>query len=272
MPQVRTNGIDIYYEERGAGDPLLLIAGFASDHTIWAKVVPALAASYRVVAFDNRGVGQTSDLDSVASIRQMADDAVGLLDALELSRAHVAGHSMGGLIAQELALAHPERVQSLLLLSSCAKADARGKVIIESWGDLPRQLDATSATRLILPWIYTNAFFAKPGAVEELIEQILANPFPPSLQGIFGQSRAISSCDTSGRLSDMDCPTLALVGREDILLPVAFSEQLVRGIRGAELVVLEQTGHGLLIESPSAVAAAMLAFLSRREREGDGRG
>jgi pimeloyl-ACP methyl ester carboxylesterase len=263
MPKVQVNGIEMYYETKGAGQPLLLIAGFACDHTIWSQVVAILASEYRVVVFDNRGVGQTAAPDTPCSIRQMAEDAAGLLDAIGLSPVHVAGHSMGGLIAQELALAHPEQIQTLMLLSSCARVDERGKAIIESWGELPRLVDPTTGARLSLPWVYTNALFATPGAIEEIIAQIVANPFPPSAQGIYGQSRAISRCDTSGRLGAIDCPTLVLVGSEDILLPVPFAEQLARGIRGAELVVLGKTGHGLLIESPDAVATTLLDFLRR---------
>jgi len=265
MPLVRANGIDVYYEVKGAGEPLLLIAGFACDHTIWSEIVADLAAHFRVVVFDNWGVGQSLSANSTTTIRQMAKDAAGLLDAIGLGPVHVAGHSMGGLIAQELALARPKQVRSLTLLSTCAELDARGKAIIESWGDLPRQVDPTTATRLILPWMYTNSYYAKPGAIDQIIKQILANPFPPSVVGIHGQSRAISACDTSDRLSDIHCPTLVVVGREDILLPVEFANQLVRGIEGAELVVLEKTGHGLLIESPRAVKAAMLDFLKRIE-------
>jgi pimeloyl-ACP methyl ester carboxylesterase len=264
MPKVPVNGLNVYYEVRGEGDPLLLVAGFGCDHTIWAKVASALASRYRVIAFDNRGTGQTAGPVAAAGIRQMADDAAGLLDALGTGPAHVAGHSMGGLIAQELALAHPERVRSLLLLSTCARLDERGKAITASWGELPRQVDAATATRLILPWMYTSAFYAKPGAVDEVIAQVVANPFPPSAEAIDAQSRAIIASDNLDRLGAIGCPTRVLVGEGDILLPVAFSEEVARGIRGAELVVLRQTGHGLLIESPRAVAAAMMDFLARQ--------
>jgi 3-oxoadipate enol-lactonase len=263
MPKISVDGMDIFYEVQGDGQPLLLIAGFACDHTNWFKVSHALASRYRVIVFDNRGVGQSSSIDTAVSIRQLAADAAGLVDAMGLGPVHLAGHSMGGMIAQELALAQPEKVKSLVLLSTCAQVDERGRAIIESWGELPRRLDAATATRLVLPWIYTSAFFAKPGAIEQVIEQIVANPFPPSEQAIYNQSRALSTHNTADRLSAFDCPTLVVVGREDILVPVAFSEQLVRGIRGAELVVLEQTGHGLLIESPDEVANAMLKFLSQ---------
>jgi pimeloyl-ACP methyl ester carboxylesterase len=263
MAKIQTNGIDIYYEVKGAGEPLLLIAGFACDLTIWGKVVASLAEKYQVIAFDNRGVGRSSAPDNPYSIRQMAEDAAVLLDMIGIPQAHVAGHSMGGMIAQELALAHPKKVRSLMLLASRAKPDERSKAIIESWGELPRLVDRVTAARLSLPWIYTHRFYARPGAIQQVIDLILKNPYPPPPHGIYHQSRAVSSFDSSGRLGEIRCPTLVLVGNKDILVPVAFSEELVQGIPGAELVVLDETGHGMLIETPEAVAQAMLDFLAR---------
>lgn len=264
MSKVQVNGIDIYYEVKGSGEPLLLIAGFSSDLTIWSKMVSPLAEKYRVIVFDNRGVGRSSAPDSPYTIRQMADDTAGLLDEIQVDKAHVAGHSMGGMIAQEFALAYPQKVRSLMLLATCAKPDERNRTIIESWGELPRQVDAATAARLILPWIYTSRFYTRPGAVQQVIDLSLNNPFPPPPHGIFHQSRAIMGFDTADRLGQIRCPTLVLAGQEDILLPVRWSEELVRGIPGAELVVLEKTGHSLEIESAEAVAAAMMTFLARK--------
>lgn len=266
MPTIQANGIQVYYETQGLGEPLLLIAGFACDHAIWSQVAPFLASKYLVISFDNRGVGQSSAPDNPYSVQQMARDAAMVLDAIGITRAHVAGHSMGGQIAQELALAQPDRVRSLLLLSSCTRCNARGKSLIETFGDLPRLVDPQTSARLIMPWLYTNAFFAKPGAVEQLLKWLLECPFPPTPHGMYHQSRAITACDTSARLASIRCPTLVLVGKEDVLLPCLFSEQLAEGIPAAELVVLEKTGHGLLIETPAPVAAAMLDFLSRQSR------
>jgi pimeloyl-ACP methyl ester carboxylesterase len=262
MPTIHANEIDVFYEVRGGGDPLLLIAGFACDLTIWSQVAPALARQYRVVAFDNRGVGRTCG-PGPASIRQMAEDTAGLIAALGFGRVHVVGHSMGGMIAQDLALTHPGRVRSLTLLASAAQLDERGKAIIESWGELPRLVDPATGARLTLPWVYTNAFFERPGAVQQVIDAIVANPFPPTAEGVYRQSRAVCAWDAADRLGGIGCPTLVVAGGEDVLLPVGYSERLARGIRGAELVVLEGTGHGLSIESPQAVAAAVFDFLSR---------
>lgn len=263
MPKIQANGIEIYYETKGTGEPLLLIAGFSCDLTIWSKVAWSLASAYQVIVFDNRGVGRSSAPDSPYRIQQMADDAAALLDALDVPAAHVAGYSMGGKIAQELVLAHPEKVRTLTLISTCAKSDERNKAIIESWGNLPRQVDAVTAIRLSLPWIYTSRFYARPGAIQQVIDFILASPFPPTPHGIFHQSRAILGFDASDRLGAIRCPTLVLVGQEDILLPLPFSEELVRGIPSAELILLERTGHGLLVETPEAVARAMRDFLER---------
>jgi 3-oxoadipate enol-lactonase len=267
MPTASVNESVIYYEVHGAGEPLLLIAGFACDHTIWSLVIPKLAARYRVVAFDNRGLGQSPGPDVRPSIRLMAEDAAGLIDALGIGPVHVAGHSMGGMIAQELALTCPDRVRSLLLLSTCAKTDARAKMINQSWGQLASRLDAETLSQIILPWIHTRAFFETPGAVEQLIEHFLSYPYPPSPQALHGQSMAICGFDVWNRLGEIDCPTLVLTGREDLLFPPEVTEQLAKGIRGAEPVVIDGTGHGLLVESPDTVANAMLDFLSRHHSQ-----
>ncbi len=263
MPKLRVNDVELYYELQGSGAPLLLIAGFGCDHTFWSQAVPRLAERYQVILFDNRGVGQSSSPDRPCSIRQLADDAAALLDGLGVRNVHVAGHSMGGQIAQELALARPELVRSLMLLSSCARCDERGKAIIEMWGDLPGLVAPRTMAQLLMPWLYTSDFYAKPGAVEQLIDILLAAPFPPTARGLWHQSRAISACDTLDRLGAIRCPTLVLVGREDVLLPVRFSEQLAHGIPHAQLVVLEGAGHGLLVETPDEVAQALLRFLER---------
>ncbi len=264
MPTAVVNGVPLFYQTQGAGDPLLLIAGFACDNTIWSLVLPTLAAKCRVIVFDNRGTGRSAAPEGPYTIAQMAADAAGLLDHLGLGQVHVMGHSMGGQVALELALAHPRRLRSLILLASAARCDERGKAIIEGWGDLPRLVDAVSGARLSLPWVYTNAFYSRPGAVQELIGYIAANPFPPDPRGVYHQSRAISSYAPSGSLDRIACPTLVLAASEDILLPVAFSQELVREIPGAELVVVPHTGHCCMVETPDAVAAAVLDFLSRQ--------
>jgi len=261
VPKVNLDGIELHYEASGTGEPVLLVAGFGCDHTIWAGVVTALARRFRVIAFDNRGVGRSTGADTITDIRRLADDAAGLIAALDLGPFHVVGHSMGGMIAQELALAHADRVQSLVLLSSAARLDALSRAVIESWGELPGPLDITTATRLVLPWLYTNRFFEAAGAVDALLHLVVNNPHPPPPAAVFAQSRAISRFDAADRLGGITTPALVIAGQKDLLLPPRYSMELARRIAGAKLAELEECGHNALVESPDYVANTMCAFL-----------
>lgn len=263
MPKIQVNGIELFYEIKGTGEPLLLIAGFMCDRAYWSLLMPSLITQYRVIRFDNRGIGQSSAPDSPYSIQQMANDAAALLDILGIEKAHVVGHSMGGQIAQELALTHPQKIQSLILLSSFAKGNEKFNTIIKTWGDIAAKLDLELYEKVVLPWIFTENFYAIPGMVDQLIEWAINYPFAPIAHGLYHQSRAIINHDTTNRLQYIKCPTLVLVGKQDILTPVKFSEQLAQGIPNAELVIIEDGGHSFLIESPESVAQFMLKFLNK---------
>ncbi|BAY65312.1 alpha/beta hydrolase fold protein [Calothrix brevissima NIES-22] len=263
MPKVHVNGIDLFYDIKGTGEPLLLIPGFFCDHTYWSLQISALVKNYQVIRLDNRGFGQSSAPDSPYSIQQMASDTAALLEHIGIEKVYLAGHSMGGHIAQELALAHPEKVESLILLSSLAKGDTLFKNIISTWGELVDKLDLKLYQQVILPWIFTDEFYSIPGMIEMIVNLAINYPFSVTPHGLYHQSRAILAADTSQRLQDIHCPTLILVGKQDILTPIKFSEELAQGIPNAELVVLERGGHGFLIETPEAVTSAMLKFLSQ---------
>jgi pimeloyl-ACP methyl ester carboxylesterase len=263
VPKIRANGIDLYYEIKGAGEPLLLIGGFGCDHTIWSQVAGAFSSRYAAISFDNRGMGQSSPSAAPYSIRDLADDAGALLDVLGIEQAHVAAHSMGGQIAQELALARSNRVRSLLLLSSCAKCDERNQSLIAEHGKLPASADIKTCALLIMPWLYTNAFYSRPGAIEDLLDWILKYPFPPAAVELERQSHAIIAFDARDRIGGIECPTLVLVGEEDVMIPPLFSRNLAKSIPNAELQILPGTGHGFLVESPATVAGVMLDFLSK---------
>lgn len=263
MAIISVNGIDLFYDVQGRGAPLLLIAGFSCDSYYWSAVRRWLVKHYQVICFDNRGIGRSSAPNSPYTISQMAADAAALLEYLKIDKVHIAGHSMGGQIAQELALAHPEKVLSLLLLSSWVKGDERFHAVIKTFGDLPQLLEPQQYLQIVLPWTFTAEFYANPELVEQIIQFAVEYPFPPTAHGLYHQSRAILSSDTSERLATIDCPTLVLAGDQDILTPIKFAEQLVQSLPQAELVILESSGHGCLVESPEAVAQAMLNFLSK---------
>lgn len=268
MPVIQVNGIELFYTIHGSSenDTLLLMAGFDSDSSTWAAMMRSLVEQYQVLRFDNRGIGQSFAPDSPYSIKQMADDAAALLDYLNIPQVHVAGHSMGGQIAQELTLAHPEKIQSLILLSSWASRDEKFNALIELFGDLTQQLEGTLYQRVLLPWMFTDAFYSSPGAMEQLISVIENQPFPPTPHGLYHQSRAILVSNTSDRIADIHCPTLVMVGKEDLVTPIKFSQQLAQGIPNTELAILEQGGHAFVVEFADIVADVMLDFLAKHRQ------
>jgi 3-oxoadipate enol-lactonase len=264
MPLAAVNGLTLYYEETGSGSPLLLIAGLSGNTLGWAMLLPALAERFRVIAFDNWGAGRSSAPPGPYTTREMADDAAALLDHVGIERAHVIGLSLGGMIAQELALAHPDRVDHLVLYATYARPRT---AIHEPWfrnwveacerGTAPDQL-----AMLLLPWFLTPAFMAQPDHVEAAIAEWAADPYPAPAHGVAAQAAACLSHDTHSRLGQISAPTLVLVGAEDIVTPVACAQELAGGIPGAHLHVLERGGHTPDVEYPAAVAEAMLAFLA----------
>jgi pimeloyl-ACP methyl ester carboxylesterase len=169
---------------------------------------------------------------------------------------------MGGQIAQELALNHSARVRSLTLISTSARTSERLRSVIETAASLTLHAPAETCCRDFLPWMFTEAFFETPGAVDAALARMLNNPHPPTPQGLAGQSAAIGLFDASERVGSIRCPTLVLAGGQDILTPPAWSRDLARRIPGAELAVLDRGAHDLINEIPEALLDAMLALLT----------
>ncbi len=266
MPKIQANGIELFYNISGTGEPLLLLAGFACDNSYWSLMMPHLTNKYQVIRVDNRGVGRSSTPTNPYSIKQMAKDVAALLEYLYIDSISVIGHSMGGQIAQELALNYPTKVQNLILISSWAQLNSILHTIIETWGELPQILDWQQYQKIILPWIFTDQFLSTPEAITQIVKMAINYPFRPTAQGLYHQSRAVLNSDTSARISEISCPTLVMVGTQDILTPLAFSQQLTQLISHAELVFMEDCGHGLLIESTDDVAEKILDFLANTEK------
>ena len=155
MPSVSVGDIKIFYQDVGEGEPLVLIMGFGGDHMAWALQMADFSAQYRVIAFDNRGVGQSDAPDHPYTIRMMAGDALGLMDALGVDSAHVIGVSMGGMIAQELALARPDRVRSLHLACTFARPDAYMLALNAAWREMRIGLGRESTLRTLGLWLFS---------------------------------------------------------------------------------------------------------------------
>ncbi len=262
MPRVKVNDIEIYYEVRGRGEPLVLIMGLGAHTKGWDMQVPAFSREFRVVAFDNRGAGHSDKPAMHYTIPLFADDTAGLMDALGIEAAHVYGQSMGGLIAQELALRHPERVRTLVLGSTlCGGRDS----VAPATEHISRLvalngMDPVEAAEKGLPLLYSEEFIAQKR--EELIQRSLAEAhLRPPPDAFSRQMLAAMHHTTCDRLSQIRCPTLVIAGSDDKIVPAANSRILAERIPGARLVVLPKAGHGYLVECAEESNAVVLDFL-----------
>ena len=268
MPKVRIGDIDVFYQDVGSGDPLVLIMGFGGDHLAWALQMAEFAARHRVIAFDNRGVGQTDAPDQPYTTRMMANDTLGLMDALGVDSAHVIGVSMGGMIAQELVLARPDRVRSLHLACTLGRPDPYMLALNSTWREMRIQMGRESTLRALGLWLFSPTTFAeKPEFVEALLLNSLANPYPQSLTGFLRQGEAVAAHDALERLSAITCPTLVSVAEDDILVPPRFSRDIASRIKGAQLRLVAAAGHGYFLERPDVFNELSLEFIARSSRK-----
>ncbi|MEX2247731.1 MAG: alpha/beta fold hydrolase [Dehalococcoidia bacterium] len=264
MPALNIGGIEIFYREAGEGPPVLFIQGLGVDHRGWAGVVPHLAQRFRCISFDNRDVGRSSAVEAPYDVIDMMGDAVGVLDALEVERADIAGVSMGGVIAQELAIRHPERVRRLALVTTYTSGDPRGTAIFEGQALLRRTLSREEFCRVTFPNVYSHLDYRRDGFVEEMVRRTVANELWQSQEAYERHVCAVLGAFTEDRLGQITAPTLILAASDDILTPARFADVLARGIRGSRRVTVEGAGHGLIWSHPELVAAHIGEFLAER--------
>ena len=262
MPKTKINNIDIYYEVHGAGEPLLLIMGLGANATAWVLQIEEFSKHYTVIAFDNRDSGRSEKMTGSYSMRQMASDAIGLLDELSIGTAHVFGMSMGGMIAQELILHYPDRVRSLVLGGTMAggpQAVMPGPQFIAEWisvASLPLEQKIEAGLR----FLYSDEFIAEHK--ERLLDRALTNSHliaPPN--ALQRQIMAVMGYNVHERLHEIDAPTLVLTGTDDKIVPSANSKILANGIPAAGLVEYECAGHGFIVEKAQETNSQVLDFL-----------
>jgi pimeloyl-ACP methyl ester carboxylesterase len=263
MPLRPLRNAELFYEEKGQGEPLLFLNGLSGDHLYWRGQLRAQSKSFRCLAIDNRDVGQSGYAAEPYTISDLAQDVLQLMDELALPPAHVVGLSMGGMIAQELALAAPERVRSIVLVDTLARADEWFRGTLRTFELIRRHVADTGAFfEAILPWWVSHRFFDESDRVSWLRALLRQNPYPQRLDGFLRQLDALGRHDASGRLSAIACPVLVLVGEDDYIVPMRYSRQLQQLIPQAQLVVLPGVGHAPPIEDGPLFNAHLTAFLS----------
>ncbi len=249
------------YEVHGAGEPLLLINGLADDTAAWRNQIEYFTRCYTTIIFDNRGVGRTDKPAGGYTTAQMALDAVGLLDALNIDRAHVLGTSMGGMIAQELAIAFPARVDKLLLCCTSGTPSEVNKRLYRFWETAAQTIGLGEVMREVMLWCFTDEFFQLRRTEAAETEEAFAGITQP-VSAYLSQLHSLQVHDAMTRLGTIQAPTLVLGAPKDLLYPPNQTEQLYRGIPNATLQFTDHGGHSFRREVPDEFNAAVLGFLA----------
>jgi len=255
------NDNSIYYKECGNGEPLLLIAGLASDSQSWLPVVDSLSKHFRVIIFDNWGVGRSPEDNLGISIQKMTDDTVDLIRFLKLKNANILGHSMGGMIAMDLAIRYPELVNKLLLEATSPKLIERNLYMFNDWVSyLKLGMDKELWFRNLFYWIFSPEFFNNSDVLNQAIEMSINYPYPQSDASFENQIKAISSFDCLDSLSKVRVNTLVMYGELDLLFPFSENSELFSGISKLQIVVVPKAAHSIHIDNPNYFTETVISF------------
>jgi pimeloyl-ACP methyl ester carboxylesterase len=274
VPHATVGGLRLYYDWHGdgPGPPLVLVMGLGGDSTAWPFQLAAFRRRHRCLVLDNRGAGRSDAPDVPFTVRDMAADLLGLLDAVGVERAHLLGVSLGGAIAQEAALAAPGRVASLQLHATWAGRDPWLEAVVTAFRLARAAMAPEAFVRATLPWLFSPAAFTEQAGLLELIVQTGARPSHVApLHGYLRQAGAALAHDARDRLPGLRVPALVAVGEEDLLTPPRFARELAGLIPGARLALIPG-GHGALWERPEAFNQVGLGFLASLGEDGGGRG
>jgi 3-oxoadipate enol-lactonase len=265
MPIVQAGEIKLNYDTFGAGDPLLLIMGFGAPGIAWLPVLPMLSG-FKCIYFDNRGIGNSEKPSGPYTIPAMADDAANLLDTLGIDSAKVYGVSMGGMIAQELALRHPGKVSRIVLGCTSSGGPAAVQPSEETVASLltAMKLMATDPDRafdILLPVVHPPDFLAAHPEVKQMA-LLGASVMPPTPPEVIDRTvEGITNFDSYDRLPEIKCPVLIVQGERDILIKPANAEVLKSRIPHAEVFTVPNAGHNFFAEDPLGVHQRIIEFL-----------
>jgi len=267
MPKIKVGDVNLNYDVAGKGEPLLMIMGLGASSAAWdPELITDLARTFRVITFDNRGTGQSDKPDAPYSIEMFADDAAGVLDKLDIRRAHIFGVSMGGMIAQEFALAYPERTRGLVLgCTNCGASHsiAADPAAIANLIPAPGMDPIEQARRAFS--VACGKAFLNSAAGQNVLTQAIAEmgnyPVTP-MHTFMRQGQAIGGFDSFARLGQIKSPTLIIHGDDDSIVPFANADVLQGAIAGSKKHTLKAAGHMFFWEVPEETARVAGDFLA----------
>jgi 3-oxoadipate enol-lactonase len=265
MPVVQGNGIEMYYEVQGAGEPLVLIPYLAADQACYAFQVADYARHFTCFTVDLRGAGLSAKPDGEYSTELLAEDVAAFMQAADVGEAHVAGMSLGAAVGMWLAAKHPSQVKSLSLHSAWTASDPFLRAVVETWRIMAQGLDSVTETVIkgIFPWCFTPELYAaRPEYVDALADFVRGRPMP-DVPAFLRQSGAVLGHDAAGALSSIQAPTLITFGEHDMVTSTRFAAPLTAGVAGAELIVFSGAAHAPMYEVTEEFNARTLDFLTR---------
>jgi 3-oxoadipate enol-lactonase len=257
MPHAEVNGLKLWYDRRGEGEPMLLLMGMSGSHSHWGPEFLDLleGEGFELILYDHRGIGDSDPSPDIYSIADLADDAASVLDAIGIEQAHVLGLSMGGMVAQELALRHPEKVRTLTLAGTTpggSRSEQTPQATVERFGSAITSGSEEEVLRAA--WdLNVSAPFAADLARWEAFRMMSGETRVPR-KVVLDQLQAITGHDTLDRLEQVSAPTLVLHGTDDQMLPAANARLIAARIPGADLHLFEDAGHVFMWEHPEESA------------------
>jgi pimeloyl-ACP methyl ester carboxylesterase len=264
MPIMKIDDFEIYYEIHGEKNetPLVLIMGLSGDILGWILQIPEFSKKYKVIAFDNRDVGRTSQTDVSYTVDTFAEDTYNLLNKLGIKKAHILGISMGGMIAQAFAINYPKMVRSLILSDTIPRGP-KELSLLTVWKELIKTIPRELSLKETLVWTFTRETLENKAFVEMTLEQLAKYPYIQPPEAFIRQCNAMEKFDVTERLKEIKAPTLVLVGGRDILTPLWDAEEIASRIPKAELKIIPGGGHALNIEKAKEFNEAVLEFLEK---------
>ncbi len=258
MPHAEVNGQRLYYEVHGEGEPLVIVMGLGGDLLAWARQIPDWSTRYRLIAIENRDVGRSSYADGPYEIADMAADTLAVVDELGIDTFHLLGVSMGGAIAQNLALSTPERVRTLTLCVTWGGSGPYGAARSEVLGRQYARMSTEEQVDFLMLLTMSEEFFANSEAVAWLRGMILSNPNPQKSEGFVRQLDACGRHDLRDRLGDLSMPVHVIGAAHDQMVPPWKSTELADLIPGAKLTMIDRGPHMVSIEDAESFNAAVV--------------
>ena len=263
MPYVELSGRKFYFEEKGAGEPLLAISGLGATVESWLPIAPELGAQHRLIRFDNRDVGRSWQASEPYCVADMAADALELADALDIKEMHVLGHSMGSTIAQEIVLAAPQRIKTLTLMGTWTGGQRWWRARAARWAQDRETYALEEFVRSLLPELLAPAFYEDQRAVEELVQLSLDFPHLQTCEAFVRQCGACGAHDTQQWLHGITTPTHVIGAEFDVMVPVWNARETAALIPDSEFSLIGGSGHSMAVEKPAETSAAVLEFIGR---------